>query len=555
MSFNPYAQNQSQGEEVVETYSLGQSFPNNWRSANTQNNTRIIVEDLSLIESGSFHTMMYRPLEIELVSGALDDLSEAIARNGNRYNQNIFNRTLGAYMYPSTVGNREVSIANGFDSRRTLFVMRLRSISTLGSDVIYIIHGYASANMATQIVTGGTSTHVDEDMELYVNGFLTLKDVVSVGSNGVRSTNRMLIDQISVTHGNFVNTRGVTVDPVTLRPYDVLGYQSSQFYGNNLPGVHGSIRVQDDRNRVVKDGNVTIRRQEANPTNFMLTTATAYSLSQSMTGDFAMPVANYYDNAQSTLVDKGMAMNPFFAKLQAYRQEGGQNLHNFTLKELMLLAENRPPVTYHTRGELERTTRNVAEQSRNAGMNVTVPIGSMDSASDWNAATVETQIAATLDSLLPEAMLSKCIFCANINAVYTPGIGWNVTANGRTFEGIQVMNAFNSLSIYLRQQVLPLLSTRHGSGEMPITIVAYKDIFTLSRYEISFNNGQAEPFEAPTFADSLYGLLVAPENSYTRNVAQSTETVLNRLSSDFGPSIQNQFASGGFGIGGTTKGL
>lgn len=132
----------------------------------SRQNIKMYVEELLLIESGSYVNQFMRPYVTELKGGLIDKLDERFQKS-RRFTPSILAGIANQFMVPDYRTRGVIEIPNGWSTRRGRFVMTIAIELPTGDRLRQVVMGYTNS-------VGFTERNVDPHMDFYVNNTFML---------------------------------------------------------------------------------------------------------------------------------------------------------------------------------------------------------------------------------------------------------------------------------------------------------------------------------------------------------------------------------------------
>jgi hypothetical protein len=129
---------------------------------------KIWVEELNIIESGTYSDQFLRPYVTEVKGGVIDRIEERFAKS-RRFTPSILANIANQFIVPDYETRGIIDIPHGWGTRRGRFILTLMIEVGTGDRLKQVIMGYTNS-------VGFTTRHVDHDMEFYVNSTFMLTE-------------------------------------------------------------------------------------------------------------------------------------------------------------------------------------------------------------------------------------------------------------------------------------------------------------------------------------------------------------------------------------------
>lgn len=179
-----------------------------------RNDLKIYVEDLKVIESGSYPDQFLRPYVTEVNGSLISRIEERYAK-ARKFTPSILAKIANQFIVPDNFTRGTIEIPHGWSSRRGRFVLILMIETGTGDRLKQVVMGYTNS-------VGFSTRHIDHDMEFYVNNtFMLIEKEIRTSSGRLRRmyvpshTNDVLSDRENS------GLRGRSSQLYTMRPEDV----------------------------------------------------------------------------------------------------------------------------------------------------------------------------------------------------------------------------------------------------------------------------------------------------------------------------------------------
>uniref|UniRef100_A0AAU7PF16 Uncharacterized protein n=1 Tax=Burkholderia phage vB_BgluM-SURPRISE13 TaxID=3159457 RepID=A0AAU7PF16_9VIRU len=141
---------------------------------------KIYVEELVIVESGTYHDQVLRPYKPELRGDLLDRIDERFQKS-RRFTPSLLAEIAGQFMVPDMHPRGVIEVPSGWSERRGRFILTLEIQIGTGDRMKQVVMGYTNS-------VGFTTRNVDHDMEFYVNNTFMLQErQIPNGRGGYRS--------------------------------------------------------------------------------------------------------------------------------------------------------------------------------------------------------------------------------------------------------------------------------------------------------------------------------------------------------------------------------
>jgi hypothetical protein len=182
---------------------------------------KIWVEELNIVESGTYSDQFLRPYVTEVKGGIIDRIEERYAKS-RRFTPSLLANIANQFIVPDYETRGIIDIPHGWGTRRGRFILTLVIEVGTGDRLKQVVMGYTNS-------VGFTTRHVDHDMEFYVNStfMLTEKTVRSRSGRYERVyVPHKTADVLSDRENAGLRRRGERL--FTMRPEDVFSSLDSE---------------------------------------------------------------------------------------------------------------------------------------------------------------------------------------------------------------------------------------------------------------------------------------------------------------------------------------
>lgn len=187
---------------------------------------KIFVEELVIVESGTYTDQFLRPYKSEIRGDLLDRIDERFQKS-RRFTPSILAQIANQFMVPDYHPRGIIEVPNGWDTRRGRFILTLEIHIGTGDKMKQVVIGYTNS-------VGFTTRHVDHDMEFYVNNTFILQERQIPTGRGYRSV-------FMPTHTN---------DVLSSRDNAGLRRRSGELYTMRPEDIYSSIDAEQTMNLV-----------------------------------------------------------------------------------------------------------------------------------------------------------------------------------------------------------------------------------------------------------------------------------------------------------------
>lgn len=492
---------------------------------------KVEITRLLLRPSGTWNQQFMRPWELNVTgAAALTALAEAAVSYHGELTPGGVASIARSSLAPTVAAVCEAPIENSWAEERLLFVMEVEIIGKLGGKSRYWFQGYTSYN--------GVSLQgsIDPNMNFYINSYLGVTVSKTLGGDGMMYEIDTLLESCQVTNGLFYNDMGQQIDPISMRPYDVLaGIQLDYAAQQNI--LHGGVspNVNDQRISLLGPLAKTSSRSNTLATSYLSNLAGNYLTASA--GQNASERNTIIGGAMAGVSDGNLSSNAFFAMLAGVRQNQMVPLNFFNMNELLCID---PTVNQRTTLARRGDTQSSRYMHMN-GQDIEIPYSQAGNSEYWNNLTNETMVATTLSNALPTLAASAMVEIVSF-AAYNQAHQWVVAVNGcEGFSRTAITMRMEQFKRRLVDEVLVGIQHRLGDITVPINLNVFFDMFGATRIEVNIGQQpETTVFLTPHFSDSLNSAIIAPHRQHLQNITPTLERALNHMSQTYMSAIATQ---------------
>lgn len=461
-------------------------LPNN----NSQGIEKIVPRGLLMTISGTYHNQELRPWTFNGTMSTLNTLCSHIANVGT----DKVRPELIAAVAPGMLGvghaQAEAKIANGWGTRRGVFVLKFDVHYRVGTVISYVVQGYTDE-------PSFTPTAIADNLIFYVNNiFTTTRQTVKRA--GVTYQPTVLVDSFKLVSG--YSGKDSTI---LMRPRDVMSQISNAELGaymevkdtSTLSGV--GLQTSSTRNNVGS----TMLSEIINSFNH----ASGENHLSATTGDIA-------SSAYASLVEKEAASDVFLNLINSKSQIMGGSQSSFRFSQLNAAMESSIMNVYHFVDQ---------RATSNSGMTFSTS-GDCDRINDQ---VHEGQVAVNLQAIIPaimvESMLSTVSFYVDnhgINGVPNFKYLAHQTFDDNKDNDFTHMNNFQNR---VMREVVPIL----GQFNSTFSIHVFCCFFHELQMTVTIN-GREVYSVSPCFTDGLTAPVHTPTTQHLKGFAEEMQAVL-----------------------------
>lgn len=431
-------------------------------------------------------------------------------------------------LMPSSKAEGEVGIANGWNTERCLFAIKIvHQTNQEGSlRLVQYLQGFTDymgigGGGISNINVGG-QLPIDPRMRLYFNSSLMFREMTMTNGYGQRQTTVTPVEACQLLTGIQGSMQGQST--YTMRPEDVYSMIHSQELMSSVSRYNHSAGTEPAAN-FIQDGRVMFQagqpikkssRDNLIPSNFLSKLLTNSSnVAQAYVSEQTPDLANKISSSLS----EGYASNDHTLSMMLARTG---------------LAENGS-ITY---GELCNIFNNTDQVLIRSGMETQKVQGAFGQHSEYfNGASWELLLSQMLQNvtaalLVDTAMRGITLRGDNMGGGdVTAGIiggmfNVNVLSGSSFVDGRPIEYACESVKTRLIQE---FLSGYTGHNYVPLAFTMKIDLYGECVIDISYNNGPLIKFVTPMFGDSLFSPVLTDNRASLAHMSAETRSMTHNL--------------------------
>lgn len=468
------------------------------------------MESLNLIEVADMPDQYRRAYDLSVNNDTLRALDYTLRNEGGQYRPAMLVDVLGNSIQLATddVEHVQLDVGKWSDARyRFIAVVTVEEPTTFHAGSRLVVCGYTDRCDISYNKT------VAPDLRFYINSIVGVRDLLSKDNRGNTFIKSMITENYQVMLGDF-DQHNSRHNDYKMRPVDVfstiettreLGSSDDQTVDTRILFVNGvdtNSRRNNQRGRYLS----SIIEQDA----------AGYHAIETYTDDEYG--GNYSHNSAAVEMaanaERRIVSNHFIRYLTSNCRSDVLYNKYFNYEDMAALASGG-----NLRGLDDITT--IVERAR----------GSMSMESEnWNGATTETIIAATLaqeiPSIMTDCIMSGVIFtCSNMAS--RDGRAEFICTSIHMFVpgdfGDHIINAFETR--FINEVFRPL--SQHGSIALDIQVQA--DVGGMTVVDIIIDNNANERYVFPSFCDSILAPTLTRDFKKIENLASQYETIREEI--------------------------
>lgn len=476
------------------------------------------ITKLIFVPTGAYHDMALRPYNLHVTGDTLDRLDRATDHFSN-LSTGAFAGVAGSILRPTTQSVGTLSIPNGWNERRFMFMMEVvhDNDNFVGEDTsvrVQYVSGYTDfAGDASY------SGHIDPRMRMYLSTVITTRETRQHFRRGV-SANRYLQQNAGQSgHGG---------QYFAMRPRDVC-----QTVGNSGLGDYVAVDFRTALSTRPLMSNV---RNDL-PTDYMARTFQSYQLSM-QTAEAQDDVPTLMNNVAANTGDDAALDDPFILNLHRNTElvEGSC----FTYGELCGLFRGTDTVA-HVVPAQDSMTRDIGFAPHTPG-----------DSQHWGGSNTETVVSTIIGSSVPalmtDAMLTQVSFYISNDTVNgQPCMEWLSPPQSFMMSGESLET---QATYFMNRMLQEIFRDLTNNGNMTLSLTLFSDLVMAdTRMEVQIDGGDVVPYCVPNFASSLITPVIANDRAQLESMASNVNQVFDAMSPSALAFPGTDDFQGGFNLG------
>lgn len=466
-------------------------------------------------ESGQYQ-QQYRTGIMTNVDGNTLNRIDEITQGGTMLQRGVLNSIANDIIVPANTIEKRLDVMGGWNEKRFRFLLEVEITNRFGGHRHRkVITGWTS-HMGMQDPLGNGDALMDQNMLMYINNDITLRDTPVPSPDGLRRmvrTERVSSDHILL--GSY-DTQSPYGQEVSLRPEDITANIATGATIMSLGGGH----VNNTYAQFVASPIKLSSRQNESPTHYLSKILGSYREATNMYADTFASVDTYdetFASATGLCKETSVVENLFLDKLRRF--SGWQENGYFTLGDM---------------GSLFPDVAHVLKVFKYQRGSVTLlpPPQAQDSATFDNkdaTSLVMNKIMNALGGMLFDCLLSSVGF---IYTNDTPGCRDTMSPIdpklfGSIVDNINLLDAAEQFRMRFLSELAPSL-THHGQVSLTIKMISH--VCGNTELVINYNHTGDYTFHLPTFCDTLGSPMVSTNGNQLQNISkdiQALMTVIN----------------------------
>lgn len=507
-----------------------------------QGNTRITVENLIAVQTGTYQDQWVRPFKTAVNDNVIAGLRE-VTRGGLNLGAAAVQEIACDVIVPQANVESKVNIMNGMNCRRFRILLTVNESHPFidGTTTRRVFYGYSDNSDASR-------NYLEDEMRIYLNSETIIAEAIHNTVHGAQrrasiSASNQIISPVGPdmgAHGNGLFARNSSY---LIRPEDNFNRMQTAQVAANLsssglfPGIVDA--SYDNRTMVGEGGSFKYSmRRDTSPTRYLSDSLAAYSHAIKESKDSIINTGDFNNDIASKEVIYGEAAS-------ACRNH---NIHSNTFLSLLNEHSGYMEKGYVTFGELcrlfpemrNKSGRDVTQFSMDDGRSIRKVTHAQDS-QVWSGADYTSVAASLLAQAIPSIMMDT--FFRSFSFAVTNGQGNNNYLFEPHPDACKAIVSGIDMRPYIqdfeRRLAVDVLNNITRGNQIPFKISMYTDLVGDSIIDLCVGGGPVERFVAPTFADSLFSPVITGNSNQASEIANDlTWLVSNVIEGDQRPQQQ-----------------
>jgi len=461
--------------------------------------SKINIARLLMSETGTYNDMVQRPYTLSMEAGTLNSITQRAVEMHGKLSGATLSGVACDLVSPSAAPTGNVSIPNGWGTRRIRFVMEVHCQFVLGVTMIYYIQGY------TDFPGVSATGEPAPDMRFIINSIIGVSRTTIPTPSGMVTRDIITENSQVVADPNALNA--MMGGNLLMRPQDVFGRMQANYISQGHS--YGGGNVIDPR------GTLTAAPVRSNRMNNVGAEYIAKIVNGYTTGNelatFGQGTQDILSRAKAEVYETPLMDNPFISILSDVRGMGISN--SFTYGDLL----NIDP------GVSQRKHFAVHSNIQQA------QVHTVGATSYWNGTDRETVVATILGQAVPALMMELLISKINFHATNHDHSG-NVTiaiSGAKSLTEADMTRYYEMFKSRLANEVLRDISF---GGNIPFSLQMEVDLFGDTWIRLSLNSGPIIDYALGTFSDSLFTPIVTGQKQMFDSMVYDIENLVNNVS-------------------------
>ena len=465
----------------------------------------IRITRLLIHETGTYNDQWRRPYETTLDGQTLGVLQERLDGQQD-FTPSMMAGIAGQFVKPSVTPESQIRIVNGWNERRSRFMMTVEHTYMTGGTIIENILGYTSHMGLTP--TGA----IDPNMEFYVNSTVHVRNTIErtpMGNQNYAS----VVDASHVVADNNWGASGGMYAPEKehrMRPTDVFAAMSR----THLPQASS---VLDLRTTMTSNA-VKSRRTNSMATNYMSHILESYRNANAQS-DFGMEEASILGQARGFVAEKSATNDPFLSAISNVR--GTPVGNTFTWRDLLALDPGVDHVTVvQVMDQVHRGQVHQAGQTQH-----------------WGGTDLETHAASVLSQAVPGLMMNLMLTGVGFKSTNRVTIGGMVQTQFFDAMGFSTGDLKPYLEQFKNRLEHEVLYDLTYGNTMDFALEMRADLLGETWIKISINGGPYVDYVVPSFCDALTTPVITTNQERPLQLASDFILLFENASANMMPGV------------------
>jgi hypothetical protein len=470
--------------------------------------TKMQVEQLIMVESGTYNPLYHRPYQSHLDAQLLNTVINRVDQAGTGHiTGNLLSGVAGMILAPTATvdTSREIAIPHGWQERRIRFVLIVSVEFSLGTQNTYYYQGYT--NYPGVNVSGA----IDPQMVFIINSVMVVgKQVANYGPMGYTTMDRLVESYQVVADPTWHSITQAQMAHL-MRPQDVFtGMQSNYMRGAaDAYGQYDNGSSYRDARSVLRADPQRSNRANNLPGAYVAKVIDGFFTSSQMS-EFGHSDADVLSISKQTVMETPISENPFIRWLGERRSQ--PTGYQFTMGDLELLDSG-----VSGRVNLIIPGQAQAVQQHRTGMT-----------SFWNGADRATVVASHLVQAIPALMMELLITKIALRST-NHDIGGRISTVLISANSLTGLDLTRHYELFVRRLETEIIHDFTYGGQESYQLEIQADIFGETWVNLSIGPMPLIQYVAPSFCDNLFAPIVAQNQHQFDNLVLNMEQLVNNV--------------------------
>lgn len=467
------------------------------------NSVRIL--NLVLQETGTYNPIYLRPYTTHLDGVGVEAISRRVAESGQGKITGAALAGLASEIVAPAANVTEIAqIENGWTERRIRFFMVVQVELRMGTTMVYYFQGFTNF---PGVSIGGA---VAPDMVFTINSYIGVSRITRHTPMGVM-TQDIVTESSQLLTNTHLNMPYGGAEQFSMRQQDVFSGMQSAYLANGMD----QYRVMDARTSLRREP-MTSQRSNNMPSSYVAGIVDGYRTGMNLAA-FGQSEQDILSRSKDQVIgnERSPFENPFIRLLSDLKTSGLTN--RFQFADLQALDPNVANVT----------------QFLSLGPTQLAAMHSAGQTEYWAGSDMMTVMATTLSHAVPALMMDLMISSITFRST-NQDIGGFINTMLIDAKSLTDADMSMNFELFKRRLELEILNDITRNGQDIFALDMSVELFGDSRISISLNGSPMTPFVTPSFCDTLFAPVIAPNRDVFQNLVYDFEQLVNHVTDEQG---------------------